>query len=125
MGYRLDNQKYEVEVATTSTITRTTSSTTQLPYTRFPTRPITYRPIPIKSTEYETVARRTTTERSYCIPSITKVKGKSVCQNELIFEDDFSQLDENKWKHQVKIPLDSEVIFFNTILFFQFLIIIS
>lgn len=44
-----------------------------------------------------------------CQPSITIVKGKPVCRNEIIFEDHFTGTGLTKsWKNAVKMPLDTE-----------------
>lgn len=45
-----------------------------------------------------------------CQISITTVNERPVCRGELIFEDTFDSIDLNKWRHQIKISLDSEVM---------------
>lgn len=41
--------------------------------------------------------------------SITKLRGKDTCSGTLIFEDHFENDIDTKWKHEVQIPLETEV----------------
>lgn len=66
-----------------------------------------------RTTSRNTPTPRTTTPPQYdsfdCQPSMTTVKGKTVCQNELIFEENFTGSTLSKiWKNVVKMPLDTE-----------------
>lgn len=45
-----------------------------------------------------------------CEMSITTVNQRPVCRGELIFEDTFDSINLNKWRHQIKISLDTEAI---------------
>lgn len=44
-----------------------------------------------------------------CRISITKLRGKDTCSGDLIFEDHFENEMDSKWKHEVLIPLETEV----------------
>lgn len=46
------------------------------------------------------------TSEKTCIPSKTKVRGRSVCSGELIFEDNFDSLNWTKWKKEIRLPID-------------------
>lgn len=95
-------------------IGRTTTS-------RYNTRATTTRTTPTPTTRGTTPSTRGTTstqspptarpdEDSFdCQPSSTTVKGKTVCRNELIFEEHFTGNTLSKlWKNAIKMPLDTE-----------------
>lgn len=88
---------------------RSTTERTQTPTSRQPERPTTERTRPTSWTT------RSTTEQidEDCSLSITTVNGKSVCKAKLIFQDTFDSVESNKWRNQIKISLDSEVISVN------------
>ncbi|KAF5298988.1 hypothetical protein FQA39_LY11620 [Lamprigera yunnana] len=53
----------------------------------------------------------TTTDRSFCTRSPTKVKGKYSCKGKLIFNDLFMNLNHEKWKPEVKFAGDPDYEF--------------
>lgn len=94
-------------------IGRTTTSR----YNTRPTTPTTARTTPTpttRGTTSRTTSRSTSTARpDYdeidCQPSLTTVRGKSVCRNEIIFEEHFTGTTLSKlWKNAVQMPLDTE-----------------
>lgn len=44
-----------------------------------------------------------------CVSSETILNGKNVCKNTLIFDENFNDPLLPNWKHEIRIPLDSEV----------------
>lgn len=96
LGYRLDDQSVVIKKLIDTTGGRVTTTTT----TKAPTRQPSVRPSP-------------TPAPVKCEKSITTVKGQLVCKNQLIFEENFDVSNSAKWKTEIKIPLDSEVFFYN------------
>ncbi|KAG4076072.1 hypothetical protein HA402_010867 [Bradysia odoriphaga] len=116
LGYVLDDQEFRF------TFRRTTTSrtTTTRPTTRTTQRTTRTTPTPVTrgtTSSWETTQSTTTpiVRPDYggdgldCQPSITTVRGKPVCRNEVIFEEHFSGTGLSKsWKNGVKMPLDTE-----------------
>ncbi|KAJ6616523.1 Beta-1,3-glucan-binding protein, partial [Pseudolycoriella hygida] len=108
VGYLLENQEYYFTFRRTTTSRYNTRSTTGT--TRATTRSTTTAsPFTRATTTTWSRTSKPNEDSIDCEPSITTVKGKTVCRNELIFEENFTGTTLSKlWKHAVKIPLDSE-----------------
>lgn len=51
-----------------------------------------------------------TANKPICVPSITTILGRAQCRGQLVFDDSFSRPSLMPiWKHEVRIPLDSNV----------------
>ncbi|XP_030376280.1 gram-negative bacteria-binding protein 1 [Scaptodrosophila lebanonensis] len=72
------------------------------------------KPLPATDQTAETattpVTTSTTTTLAPCEPSLTEVspvRSTSICKGQLIFEEHFEQLNESRWLHEVRAPLDT------------------
>lgn len=91
LGYRLENQKYIATGVPNGIAADPIEETTiSVAYTSA---------IPLKDE----------LTPNNCKISITKLRGKDTCSGSQIFEEHFDNDIDSKWKHEVLIPLETEV----------------
>lgn len=122
LGYEVIDQQYlirDLQNRTNGSIS--SPSTTRQTTIRPITNQVTQKPSTVTTTTSTTTSRSTpaistvTTEAPSlvdCELSQTIVMGKNVCKGSLIFDDEFVTLSSHpNWNREIKIPLDTEVIY--------------